>query len=105
MRGRRADQGRSNGAHQSFNNGSANNMPVFSTSIRYMECQRNQAVVVGGFAVDGCREFMATGQEGTAEALICAACTCHRSFHRRVEIHQAVNLTHSAATDSQQNGY
>jgi hypothetical protein len=26
---------------------------------------------------------MASGAEGTAAALLCAACGCHRSFHRR----------------------
>jgi ZF-HD homeobox protein with Cys/His-rich dimerization domain len=51
--------------------------------VQYMECQRNHAANIGGYAVDGCREFMALGAEGTAEALICAACNCHRSFHRR----------------------
>ncbi|KAL9670618.1 hypothetical protein QQ045_008172 [Rhodiola kirilowii] len=108
MSGRRADRATSNGAHQNSNNGNsimtANNMPI-STSIRYMECQRNQAIVVGGYAVDGCREFMATGQEGTAEALICAACSCHRSFHRRVETYEILELTPAAVANSQQNGY
>jgi ZF-HD homeobox protein with Cys/His-rich dimerization domain len=51
--------------------------------VRYMECQRNHAAMTGRHAVDGCREFMASGPEGAA-ALHCAACQCHRSFHRRV---------------------
>ncbi|KAG8050747.1 hypothetical protein GUJ93_ZPchr0009g2010 [Zizania palustris] len=51
--------------------------------VRYKECQRNHAASIGGHAVDGCREFMASGAEGTAAALLCAACACHRSFHRR----------------------
>lgn len=51
--------------------------------VRYRECQRNHAASVGGHAVDGCREFMASSAEGTAAALTCAACGCHRSFHRR----------------------
>uniref|UniRef100_A0ACD5X338 Uncharacterized protein n=1 Tax=Avena sativa TaxID=4498 RepID=A0ACD5X338_AVESA len=51
--------------------------------VRYMQCQRNHAARTGGHAVDGCREFMASGPEGAA-ALLCAACECHRSFHRRV---------------------
>jgi ZF-HD homeobox protein with Cys/His-rich dimerization domain len=51
--------------------------------VQYMECQRNHAANIGGYAVDGCREFMALGAEVTAEALICTACNCHRSFHRR----------------------
>ncbi|VFQ93429.1 unnamed protein product [Cuscuta campestris] len=34
-------------------------------------------------AVDGCREFMAAGEEGTPGSLKCAACSCHRNFHRK----------------------
>ncbi|KAH7554588.1 hypothetical protein ACOSP7_027975 [Xanthoceras sorbifolium] len=52
-------------------------------SVRYVECQKNHAAGVGGYAVDGCREFMASGEDGTPAALTCAACGCHRSFHRR----------------------
>ncbi|GFY87029.1 mini zinc finger 2 [Actinidia rufa] len=52
-------------------------------SVRYGECQRNHAASIGGHAVDGCREFMASGEEGTNSALTCAACGCHRNFHRR----------------------
>ncbi|KAL5077828.1 hypothetical protein RYX36_016812 [Vicia faba] len=53
-------------------------------NIRYGECQKNHAAIIGGYAVDGCREFMAsTGEEGTGGALTCAACGCHRNFHRR----------------------
>jgi ZF-HD homeobox protein with Cys/His-rich dimerization domain len=52
--------------------------------VRYGECRRNHAARMGGQAVDGCREFLAAGEEGTGGALRCAACGCHRSFHRRV---------------------
>ena len=52
--------------------------------VRYGECRRNHAASMGGHAVDGCREFLAEGEDGTAAALRCAACGCHRSFHRRV---------------------
>lgn len=52
-------------------------------TVRYRECQRNHAAGVGGYAVDGCREFMPSGEEGTPGALSCAACGCHRNFHRR----------------------
>ncbi|XP_027187539.1 mini zinc finger protein 2-like [Cicer arietinum] len=52
-------------------------------SVKYGECQKNHAANVGGYAVDGCREFMASGEEGTSVALICAACGCHRNFHKR----------------------
>jgi len=50
---------------------------------RYRECLKNHAVNIGGHAVDGCGEFMAAGEEGTLDALRCAACSCHRNFHRK----------------------
>ena len=52
-------------------------------SVRYRECQKNHAVSIGGHAVDGCGDFMAAGEEGTLDALKCAACNCHRNFHRK----------------------
>lgn len=52
-------------------------------NVRYRECQRNHAASSGGHVVDGCGEFMSSGEEGTAESLLCAACDCHRSFHRK----------------------
>ncbi|XP_061346658.1 mini zinc finger protein 3-like [Gastrolobium bilobum] len=52
-------------------------------NIRYGECQKNHAANSGGYAVDGCREFMASAEEGTSGALMCAACGCHRNFHKR----------------------
>ena len=52
-------------------------------NVRYGECQKNHAANIGGYAVDGCREFMASGAEGTTGALTCAACGCHKNFHRR----------------------
>ncbi|GMI67527.1 mini zinc finger 2 [Hibiscus trionum] len=62
---------------------SSANSSMTIRSVRYGECQKNHAAGVGGYAVDGCREFMASGEEGTAAALTCAACGCHRNFHRR----------------------
>lgn len=50
---------------------------------QYRECQKNHAANIGGHATDGCGEFMPSGEEGTLEALRCAACDCHRNFHRR----------------------
>eukprot|EP01018_Ginkgo_biloba_P005780 Gb_15163 [translate_table: standard] len=52
-------------------------------SVRYRDCLKNHAATIGGHAVDGCGEFMPSGEEGTLEALKCAACNCHRNFHRR----------------------
>ncbi|XVF62041.1 hypothetical protein PTKIN_Ptkin08bG0185300 [Pterospermum kingtungense] len=51
--------------------------------IRYRECLRNHAASMGGHVVDGCGEFMPSGEEGSGGALKCAACECHRSFHRK----------------------
>ncbi|XP_022844342.1 zinc-finger homeodomain protein 2-like [Olea europaea var. sylvestris] len=53
------------------------------TAIRYRECLKNHAAKMGGHAVDGCGEFMPSGEEGTPEFLRCAACDCHRNFHRK----------------------
>ncbi|CAL5005703.1 unnamed protein product [Urochloa decumbens] len=50
---------------------------------RYRECLKNHAVGLGGHAVDGCGEFMAAGEDGSIDALRCAACGCHRNFHRK----------------------
>ncbi|KAI5435579.1 hypothetical protein KIW84_022120 [Lathyrus oleraceus] len=65
-------------------NGNGNsNSGGFSSTVRYRECQKNHAVSFGGHAVDGCCEFISAGEEGTLEAVICAACNCHRNFHRK----------------------
>ncbi|KAK2994632.1 hypothetical protein RJ640_025686 [Escallonia rubra] len=78
--------------------------PVSSTNssstvrnVRYGECLKNHAASMGGYAVDGCREFLASGEEGTEEALTCAACGCHRNFHRRVV---ETETNYSSATDA-----
>ncbi|KAE8693272.1 Zinc-finger homeodomain protein 6 [Hibiscus syriacus] len=59
--------------------------PVSSTDplIRYRECLKNHAASMGAHVVDGCGEFMPSGEEGTMGALKCAACECHRNFHRK----------------------
>ncbi|KMT08617.1 hypothetical protein BVRB_6g138940 [Beta vulgaris subsp. vulgaris] len=54
-----------------------------TTTVRYRECLKNHAVGIGGHAVDGCGEFMPAGTEGSIDALRCAACNCHRNFHRK----------------------
>ncbi|KAK9279313.1 hypothetical protein L1049_012992 [Liquidambar formosana] len=56
---------------------------VKEKKVIYKECRKNHAATMGGYAVDGCREFMAAGEEGTSDAFRCAACSCHRNFHRR----------------------
>lgn len=53
--------------------------------ITYKECLKNHAASLGAHALDGCGEFMpsptATSTDPTS--LRCAACGCHRNFHRR----------------------
>lgn len=57
-------------------------VPAVST-VRYRECLKNHAASMGGHVVDGCGEFMPSGEEGTPQSLRCAACDCHRNFHRK----------------------
>ncbi|KAJ4962884.1 hypothetical protein NE237_022823 [Protea cynaroides] len=57
--------------------------PQSSITVRYRECLKNYAASKGGHVVDGCGEFMPGGEEGSPEALKCAACDCHRNFHRK----------------------
>ncbi|XP_047967794.1 mini zinc finger protein 1-like [Salvia hispanica] len=51
--------------------------------VTYEECRKNHAASIGKYAVDGCCEFMPAGEDGTAAALRCAACNCHRNFHKK----------------------
>ncbi|URE24505.1 hypothetical protein MUK42_17787 [Musa troglodytarum] len=69
--------------HQAPRKDSNGSAPKKEKVVKYKECRKNHAASIGGYAVDGCREFMASGEEGTSAALICAACNCHRSFHKR----------------------
>uniref|UniRef100_A0A0D9ZJL7 ZF-HD dimerization-type domain-containing protein n=1 Tax=Oryza glumipatula TaxID=40148 RepID=A0A0D9ZJL7_9ORYZ len=43
----------------------------------YRKCMRNHAAKLGTYANDGCCEY--TPNDG----LLCAACGCHRNFHRK----------------------
>ncbi|XP_071731069.1 zinc-finger homeodomain protein 11-like [Rutidosis leptorrhynchoides] len=53
--------------------------------ITYKECLKNHAASMGGHAVDGCGEFMPSPSSIPTDptSLKCAACGCHRNFHRR----------------------
>ncbi|KAI5002660.1 hypothetical protein ZWY2020_027310 [Hordeum vulgare] len=51
--------------------------------VRYRECQRNLLAGNGRHVVDGCQGFMASIGVDEATMFLCAACGCHRSFHRR----------------------
>ncbi|KAH6798067.1 zinc finger homeodomain 1 [Perilla frutescens var. hirtella] len=54
-------------------------------AVAYKECMKNHAANIGGHAVDGCGEYMPppTAVPTDPTSLICAACGCHRNFHRR----------------------
>ncbi|KAF3452371.1 hypothetical protein FNV43_RR02804 [Rhamnella rubrinervis] len=65
------------------------------TTIKYKECVRNHAASMGGHAVDGCREFTAHDDDDDHhhhQDLLCAACGCHRNFHRKEMIHNGVPM-------------
>ncbi|XVF16618.1 hypothetical protein REPUB_Repub10bG0047800 [Reevesia pubescens] len=53
--------------------------------ITYKECLKNHAATLGYHALDGCGEFMPspTATPTDPTSLKCAACGCHRNFHRR----------------------
>ncbi|KAI9111925.1 hypothetical protein K1719_017615 [Acacia pycnantha] len=53
--------------------------------VSYKECLKNHAASIGGHALDGCGEFMpsSASNPGDPRSLKCAACGCHRNFHRR----------------------
>ncbi|KAG6627721.1 zinc-finger homeodomain protein 10-like [Carya illinoinensis] len=53
-----------------------------STNDLYRECLRNHAASLGSYATDGCGEF--TLDDTSPGSLQCAACGCHRNFHRKV---------------------
>ncbi|XP_078180080.1 zinc-finger homeodomain protein 11-like [Carex rostrata] len=52
----------------------------------YRECLKNHAASLGGHALDGCGEFMPVSGSNPSDptSLKCAACGCHRNFHRRL---------------------
>ncbi|KAK1308862.1 Transcription factor HB29 [Acorus calamus] len=53
----------------------------------YRECLKNHAASLGGHALDGCGEFMPSPSAVPSDpsSLKCAACGCHRNFHRRYD--------------------
>lgn len=67
--------------------------------VSYKECLKNHAASLGGHALDGCGEFMpsptATSDDPTS--LKCAACGCHRNFHRRDPYEPTASNTHFLA--------
>lgn len=79
-------------------NNHTNSSSSVITRVIYGQCQKNHAANIGGYAVDGCREFLASGEEGTAAALTCACCGCHRSFHRREVLTEVVSDSSSSSS-------
>ncbi|KAL6973623.1 hypothetical protein U1Q18_027808 [Sarracenia purpurea var. burkii] len=67
------------------------------TSDLYRECLRNHAATLGSYATDGCGEFIS--DDASPGGLQCAACGCHRNFHRKV-----AGGTGRAVTCSRQGG-
>ncbi|KAG7536737.1 ZF-HD homeobox protein Cys/His-rich dimerization domain [Arabidopsis suecica] len=57
----------------------------------YGECRKNHAADIGTTAYDGCGEFVSSTVEG--DSLNCAACGCHRNFHREVSIPENGGVT------------
>ncbi|KAL1198713.1 Zinc-finger homeodomain protein 13 [Cardamine amara subsp. amara] len=56
-----------------------------SHKVRYGKCRKNQAPCIGISTYDGCGEFVST-TTGEEDSLNCAACGCHRSFHKEESI-------------------
>ncbi|RDY14533.1 Zinc-finger homeodomain protein 2, partial [Mucuna pruriens] len=61
-----------------------------SSNCVYRECLRNHAASLGSYATDGCGEF--TLDDVSSPSLQCAACGCHRNFHRKVTCPAAEGL-------------
>lgn len=56
-----------------------------SSNSAYRECLRNHAASLGSYATDGCGEFTLDDMSSDGGgSLQCAACGCHRNFHRKV---------------------
>ncbi|XP_060169229.1 zinc-finger homeodomain protein 9-like [Lycium barbarum] len=54
--------------------------------VKYFECMHNYAAGSAGHVLDGCGAFCPASPPGTPKFLICAACNCHRNFHRKMEV-------------------
>ncbi|KAK4280993.1 hypothetical protein QN277_012543 [Acacia crassicarpa] len=64
--------------------------------LTYKECLKNHAASLGGHALDGCGEFMPSPNANSADpsSIKCAACGCHRNFHRREPDEPMSTATH-----------
>ncbi|KAF7802983.1 zinc-finger homeodomain protein 9-like [Senna tora] len=79
--------------HHHHNNNSLSGQPV---AVTYKECLKNHAASIGGHALDGCGEFMPSPNATAADpsSIKCAACGCHRNFHRREPEEPPISTTH-----------
>ncbi|KAK4360739.1 hypothetical protein RND71_019691 [Anisodus tanguticus] len=75
----------SNGVLKRKNDPSLNHHHQHPIVVIYKECLKNHVASIGGHAVDGCGEFLASPTANPVDptSLKCAACGCHRNFHRR----------------------
>ncbi|KAL0535514.1 hypothetical protein IC582_029845 [Cucumis melo] len=69
-----------------------------NSNYHYRECLRNHAASLGSYATDGCGEFTLDDSSSPANLLHCAACGCHRNFHRKVTYIAGGGGRSSAAT-------
>ncbi|XP_061337157.1 zinc-finger homeodomain protein 5-like [Gastrolobium bilobum] len=68
------------------------NMPAatsFEKDVVFKACERNHTMSLGRVCYDGCQEFLGGGGK-TKDAMLCAACDCHRSFHRKCIIYDPI---------------
>ncbi|KAG9451299.1 hypothetical protein H6P81_011264 [Aristolochia fimbriata] len=85
----------------------ASSAPPSPPAALYRECLKNHAASLGGHALDGCGEFMPSPLSSPSDptSLKCAACGCHRNFHRRDDDPSAAAAPgNSAASDDFVNG-
>ncbi|GFP99233.1 zinc-finger homeodomain protein 12 [Phtheirospermum japonicum] len=54
--------------------------------VTHMECIHNHAAQARGYVLDGCGLFEPGGPTAAPTRMVCAACGCHRNFHRRVVV-------------------
>jgi ZF-HD homeobox protein with Cys/His-rich dimerization domain len=69
------------------------NSEANSFQVNFKECLKNHASSIGGYAVDGCCEFLPAGDEGTLEFFKCGACDCHKNFHRKETVVVSRDMT------------
>ncbi|KAJ6899898.1 hypothetical protein NC652_026140 [Populus alba x Populus x berolinensis] len=74
-----------NGSYKTHQNRHLPPPPQQNMVVSYKECHKNHAAGIGGLALDGCGEFMpkSTATPQDPASFKCAACGCHRNFHRR----------------------